>query len=350
VLPFAGVRHRWIDLKIDGELAFRSPVAAETRLQTRTRLESETTLGLAGFDFQLGPRLFGSLETSVGEDDYGAALRVVALLQGPGLPPPPPPGDQTRRAREIADALAPRLAEIEAAFLAGRAGLTLTVGPDGQPAYFAAELEALLATTEADLFAALGRYPQLEALGDWVRDRFDESRAALGAPRLARALRRTPGPPLVLAALRESRPRLAQGPGRTVPRSRGDAGLDVAEAAVVKLSYLAARRLLQVQIAFSPDTEELGEGATLYVYPRFNRSGGMLLGAYPHGDCPPTREQPIFRGAYSFEVRSDEGVRTCDAARPGDPGSIPPCPLDLVNDPPPVFACRRVGCYREDCP
>jgi hypothetical protein len=367
VLPFAGVRHRWTEVRIEDELAFRSSLG-ETRLETRTRLEAEPTLGLAGFDFQLGPRLFGSFETSVGEEDYGAALRMVALLQGPEVPLPGPPDGQSRRARRIADALAPRMAQIEAEFLAGRAALTLTVGPNGEPAYFVAEVKALLERTEAALLAALRQYPELEALGYWVREQFTAARALLaqasspprqgaGSARPSRAVASfVPARPtatalqapfrqnldLALAALPRPSMQLAQGPSAaTVPQAATAAPLALGHDAVALPRQRMENDRLMTWVVF---TTTLSLDTRLIIFPRYSQKGRRGLPTNEAGDPDPQGEW-LPAGSYAYYLLPGSEKLNCD---PIDP-STQTCPLDLVRRKALILCCSDRGCRPNQC-
>jgi hypothetical protein len=113
---YVGALHRWNDVTIDDRLRYRDPFRTETALSSRTRLESEVTLALAGVEARLGPRLFGRLEASVGDGDRGGLLRLV-YLAGPSPNPPKPPHSPSK---EEYARIAGRLLEIRtelAAFL-----------------------------------------------------------------------------------------------------------------------------------------------------------------------------------------------------------------------------------------
>ncbi len=143
---YTGVRHRRTDLEIRDRLRYRDPPGAtETALSSRTRLESEVTLAVAGIETRLRPRLFGHLETGVAEGDWAAVLGVVYLYGGRSAEARATAAkaerqerldtETRRRLQTIAGGIAPRLSEIEVEFLAGRRSLPVVEGPDGQPAY-----------------------------------------------------------------------------------------------------------------------------------------------------------------------------------------------------------------------
>ncbi len=346
VVSYLGARHRWTDVKIEDHLRYRDPFQeTETALDSRTRLESEVTLALAGVEARLGPQLFSRLETSVGGGDWGVLLRVVYLWSG-GAPPGEHPGDKdaetVRRLQAIANEIAPRIAEIEAMFLAERKELTVVEGPDGQPAYLVRELEALLGRTERAILAVLNQYPELEAFGDWVQDEFQRARVLGGLGSGSSLDGSAPGAPIEMIVAALGPPysqglkgdlRFAQAGGATKNKSQGDKALDSAQQ-TQKETKQAIAMGLHVQIIF---TTTLPEGdVKLDIYPRRNPSAGK--GWSP--DSHLSRVVPVGNYSWKFDRGQRLGTLICDG---NIRGPAVDCPLELTRDP-----CVKLTC-KDNC-
>ncbi|HEX6903915.1 MAG TPA: hypothetical protein VF789_29660 [Thermoanaerobaculia bacterium] len=160
VVSYIGVSHRWTDVEIEDHLRYRDPYGeVETTLDSLTRLDSETTLALAGVEARLGPRLFSRMETSVGDGDWGVLFRLSYLLTEPAPPTDP-----------LYLEIAARIRKIRAEYLKAVNGLPEVVD--------LAVIYALLERTERKLLDALP-FPKFAALHDSVRDRFQKIREAL---------------------------------------------------------------------------------------------------------------------------------------------------------------------------
>ncbi|HYX23965.1 MAG TPA: hypothetical protein VFC23_07410 [Thermoanaerobaculia bacterium] len=351
VVSYLGVRHRWNDVKIDDRLQYRDPFQqVETTLASRTQLKSEVTLALAGIEARLGPRLFGRLETSVGGGDRGVLLRMVYL----GPPPPPRPDDNAnakveKRGKEIAEEIAPSLSEIEASFLAGWKSLKVLEGPDGQPAYLSRELEDLLKKTERDIFRVLGRFPELEALRDWVHDEFNTVRVDLGLTAGITVARRAARPghaafAILIPRLAFSPPpnrfQLAQTTEKTTNKGKTDA--EVADE-VNKGRSMGRSGPLTMKLIFRIPSSWIKE-AKLEIFPRYHRDSHSpcYAGLSPNGE--PTS---VYWGKYVFDVKGGQRDRSC---KPGDPDTVVICPLDLVLKTCQVLRCGDNECHQEECP
>ncbi len=154
VVSYIGVSHRWTDVEIEDHLRYRDPFGeVETTLDSLTRLDSETTLALAGIEARLGPRLFSRMETSVGDGDWGVLFRMSYLLTREPTPP------KNQHYSEIAA----RIREIRAEYVKAVDSLPEVVE--------LAVIYALLNRTEKELLDALP-FPEFAALHDSVRDRF----------------------------------------------------------------------------------------------------------------------------------------------------------------------------------
>jgi hypothetical protein len=333
VVSYLGASHRWTDVEIEDHLRYRDPFqTVETALDSRTRLESEVTLALAGVEARLGSRLFSRLETSVGEGDWGVLFRVVYTGRSEE---PPRPQNVRQRAREIEKKIAPDLARIEAAFLIGWKSLKVVEGPDGQPAYLSTELEEFLKKTEEDILNALDKFPEFEALRDWVRARFNAARSELGLP-TSDAAPVAPGYAAVAViassaslSLPVSRVRLAQADKKTTNQSKAN---DLIAAGYDKGKSMARSKTPLVTLTFEAP---LGSSMRLEIFPRYNPEDKDSP-CYRSLSANETRKD-VYWGQYAFNIyqeNPDKPTLRC----PGQSGG---CPLVLVD---PVDRCKILWC------
>ncbi len=389
-------------------------------LDTDHHVEADTTDGVAGVDARLGRHLFARAESTFG-DDRTLLLKVVRLFgggragrpggerprpgaggpgpqgtkasdggsgprPGPGLPsgsgPAVGPRDaqgagpsdaSPERARELARRLAPRLRDVLDALKARRRSLVVVTGPGGVPSYRRHDVESLLVEAEARLTRAIadaGGAAELAPLQDYFERRTDRVREQLscpgGASSTSAARRfervdpsRTAGRPGVVPAVDRvapapiaprSAPIVAQeqGPtaGATAPRAQADGLLDTFFSSIADIFTRSKEDRLRVAVCvrIRPVT------ATLELCPFLGAQGcrketvrgALLLHRY--------------LGLYSFRVQGADGTGpvSCEPATGSDD---PPCPLDLVDDPKPIFDCdlaqgncARLDGQAEPCP
>lgn len=354
VVSYLGVRYRSTDLEIEDDLRYLDPFReVETTLNSRVQLESETTLALAGVEAYLGGSFYGRIETAASDEDFMALFSVVYLGPGKGVPWPGPGGEpqaereetreererEEQRARDIASRIAPRLTAIEAAFLAGWKGLEVVKDPDGQPAYYTQDVDDLLETTEQKIRAVLDRFPELEALKDWVSDEFRDVRAELGLGRSNAAAQ------VAFAAFSTNVVRL-QPRGGTNEKRREDPPLqDAANGPVGTTARLARERRLMVQLNFRkelPPGQELPPEQKLFIYPRYSNKENS-----PCAQVLQPGSNPVWIGSYSHEIQLEDGkrlpLRPCDAKIPR---GASPCPLILLCARP-TIACNEKECIRK---
>jgi hypothetical protein len=344
IAAYAGLLRRDTRVDVDDELRFASEAAGEeTSLVSHTRFASLTTQKLAGLDAHLGGPLFARVEATFGDGDRAALLKMVYLWSyRPPRPPLPPPDDDERR---IAAAIAPGLARIAADFAAGRKALTVIAGPGGLPAYRASEVDDLLTRTERDILAVLKPYAELEALGDWVQDRFAKVRQELGLPpylgRAARSSGSPPGP-VLLAALGTHRDAL-QPPSGPLSEQPADSKLDDIQSVLETLRRIP----LKMGLWFVND---LGIAAALVIYPRYTPppdSQGPFSPALQR--LAPGGYRPVWRGSYAYVVSGPtRPPPACNWAKPG--GGLGDCPLDLVERDFVVLGCKPDQCSERSRP
>lgn len=161
ITSFVGAQHRWADLEIDDRIAYHSAFSND-RLSSRTRLESETTLAVAGLDVELGSRWSGRLETAVGDGDWSAWIGLAFQPLSSGNP------KERIRLRRIAR----DIDRLHTEFAQDVASLP-------QIGWLAAA-QALLDRYEARLLDLLP-LPEFDALQSLVRYRFDEARQLLAS-------------------------------------------------------------------------------------------------------------------------------------------------------------------------
>lgn len=241
------------------------------------------------------------------------------------------------RGTDLAERIAPRLAEIEAE-LAQRSQKLREASSE---TLSGERFGDLLAETEKRLLSVLD-FPELTALRDYVRQAF----SALRTERLDTARRPAGGIRLAtLRALRSSALDAASGPSTT-------SVLDRLADLLRSLVRRADNRdlLLDLCIVSEP------EGATLRLHPLSapNRSRTLATSAaLPN----------VWRGLYAYRLKAP-GHRGIDCARGQEP--VPaPCPLDLMGDSrtvfrcdltpvasrshPPSSSCRRLEGWSEEC-
>ncbi len=345
---YLGVRHRRANLTIEDELGYVDPLGEiETRLASRTELKSEATLAVAGVESSLGEWLHGRVEAAVGEGDLMVVARVVYLWPREGRQEGDEIDDveQERRARAIADAIAPQLRKIKAEFLAERRGLTVAEGRDGDPVYLASEVDALLTRTEEKLLAALDDFPELEALTDWVKDQFNAAWKELAsADTTAAAQLRQPISAQVAHAvltLRAAAFQVSKPAKKAYNQRGGDAALDHAQAAIEMPEPRFEKKTLRTELKFY---SELDGVTSLVVWPRDKERQ-----KHARRSMSANSSERIFLGTYSFQVTrkgEKEALYSCNA-KVGGPDS--PCPLDLLNDLCRVLLCKEDGCTPEPC-
>jgi hypothetical protein len=369
VISYTGVRRRSTDLDIEDELGFRGPgpdgTSEETRLRTRTKIQGEATLAVAGLNVNFGGRFFGRAETAIGDGDRVVMVKVVYLpkirikiSQETSQKKSEKKREKKRekklekelkkRARLIAVGILARLIAIEKEYLAGWHALHVVAGDGGEPSYLVQEVEALLNGTEGALRGVTGDYPELEALGDWISDEFGRARKELGLE----ATSRTAGfgaAGALPASFSGSRPRyvlvsanLQAQRDKVIPQRKADGFLTILWKLVVGTpKEKATKKELRTRIWFEikPGDEfetKLRDEMHLHIYPRYNPSSGGTLG--------PGSFQDVWIGTYSYKL--DER-RWCDARNP--PSSPEFCPLDLVLKDCKILECGSKKCSPVDC-
>lgn len=347
ITAYTGVLHRRTELDVEDELRYVDSLGAtETRLSSRTELDSEATLAVAGLDYRLGPRLSGRLETSVGEEDWGVVLRV-AYRKRQAVRPSPEKGTEVEdRAREIAMAIAQRLAQVEADFLAGWKNLTVVEGPSGRPAYLVREISNLLTQTEQNLLGVLGNYPELEPLGDWVEDEFQSVRDEFASEtRYAALFPELPQMQADLVALRPPRAFLSDTTIDLLAQVDG-VSTDLEKATrrlrrIQRLITFVRSSRLRMVLEFWPSLS-LGESAKITIYPRNDPGSPTCKKTLGPGDA-----EQIFIGRYYFRLENsrDKNLPFCNA-KEQERGL---CPLDLLREECVTLECNKNRCRKEDC-
>ena len=170
---YLGVRHRRTNLTIEDELGYIDPLGEiETKLASRTELKSEATLAVAGVESRVNDRLYGQVETAVGEGDLVVQANIRYLW-----PPSPPPSsngekeEMRRRATEIAKGIAGPLRELEASLERWRVCLEQRT----------CSAEEFVDHTESALLGILSAN-ELAGLRAWVLEEFRKVRRAEGLP------------------------------------------------------------------------------------------------------------------------------------------------------------------------
>jgi hypothetical protein len=196
---YLGAVRRRSRITVDDDLVLgQSAIQQQTRLLSRTGFASTVTTAIGGLDVHLAGPFFARAEVTFGSGDStvlgkvvmvpawrpwfaGTAVRRQAAKEiqpGGEVPPEPAAREIQQRAWQIADQIAPRLAEIRARFAREAAIL------EEQPAPAAADIARLLDGTEREILDVLNA-PELLALRDAVSDFFAKARDALGLERAA---------------------------------------------------------------------------------------------------------------------------------------------------------------------
>jgi hypothetical protein len=306
VVSYLGVSQRRNEVEIEDHLRYLDPFGeVETDLFSRTRLESEVTLALAGVEARLGPRLFSRMETSVGERDWGVLFRVVYF--------------PSRATTE------PDLPSIAAQIRAIRAELVKSVNNLPEIVELAV-VNALLDRIERKLLAVLP-FPELAAMQDSVRDQFRKAREVL-ARETAGASSVHSRPRAVPAALRTGwfmSPETA--PARLAPQLRRKPEVSGGFDAVVAFLDLLIKRFENddVKINLCVRTEP-AQGASVVLYPL----------SYPEGSdrIRSNDKVPLRRGLYAYRVTlSNYGLLQCPETDSDE------CRLDLLSRDRPFVRC-----------
>jgi hypothetical protein len=215
---YVGVRSRRSDLVLDDETTLASPQRREeTTVATRLELDGDDTAAIAGVDFRLGRGTVARVEASFGGDGESVLFKVVGFPGGRPPPPPPVPSlvdpspprietpeeiaEQRRRAEQLADDVAPRVAALRQLFHERVQQLERAAGP-GRALDREAVL-ALVADVEAELRSILAA-PELQPVLAVAVELAERSRRALGGRQAAavggQPARPRPAEPYRLAA------------------------------------------------------------------------------------------------------------------------------------------------------
>jgi hypothetical protein len=179
---------------VDDLVLSQEAIQQQTRLLSHTGFASTVTTAIGGLDVHLAGPFYARAEVTFGAGDSTVLAKMVVVPAwrpwfaataacrsasvSPPPPPPPPPPDVEQRARQVADEIAPGLAEIRARFAREAAIL------EKQSAPAAADVARLLDRAEREVRDVLNA-PELAALRDAVSDLFTQARAALGLGRAA---------------------------------------------------------------------------------------------------------------------------------------------------------------------
>jgi hypothetical protein len=297
---FVGVQHRWSDLNIDDRVAFRHAFA-QTRLSSRTRLESQTTMAVAGIDIALGRGFFSRLETAIGDGDSLVRLNVAFLPSSDE-----PAGDPgLEREAEIAAAIVGPLRRLEASLDTWET--CLDVGT--------CSASEFLTSIETELLRILDAR-ELAALRDWVRERFRAARAEAQLAELS-----TGG--FQPVALTGAAPR---------PQS-------------------STQTVNTVRLIVQPPREMAEEGKLRADLCVTSEPAGADFRMWPPSEPnDPSRQSEVitnrslrrvYRGIFAYRLRKDDLAYDCSNN----------CPrLNLVDYPQPTFHCdiRARACTRKD--
>jgi len=306
VVSYLGVSRLKNDVEIEDHLRYLDPFGeVETDLLSRTRLESEVTLALAGVEARLGPRLFSRMETSVGERDWGVLFRVVYFpsraTTGPDFP------------------------SIAAQLRAIRKELVESVN-DLPEIVELAVVNALLDRIERKLLAVLP-FPELAALQDSVREQFRKAREVL-ARETAGASSVHSRPRAVPAALRTGwfmSPETAT--ARLAPQLRRKPEVSGGFDSIVAFIDLLIKRFENddVRINLCVRTEP-AQGARVVLYPLSYPEGGDRIRS--------NDKVPLRRGLYAYRVAlSNYGLLQCPEKNSDE------CRLDLLSRDRPFVRC-----------
>jgi hypothetical protein len=261
--------------------------------------------------------------------------KVTAIGMGQAKLAARPYSESTKQeAASIAAALAPRLAQIEARFIERRAKL--------RPDYPAAAVSELLDSTETELLEALD-YQELAALRDYVREKFRRARAGLERPNIGQQTGDLSFPPprAVLASLSPLLPlnetSAPEPPGaKRTPQGNGESALTRIGQMLRRLSEIADSNDMIVNLCLTSDPA----GAWFKMRPQSYKQ--WLTSKSTAGEY-----REVYRGLYIYSIRS--GIRTLHCINPDreDCG-----PIDLVDDPEPIFHCdfQKGDCERRSTP
>lgn len=327
--PYVGLRGQWRDAEIGIE-------------PRREKLESEVTEGILGVDARLWGPMYGRLEIMAGGPDRDCSVQVNLAWVGPNrteeraevLKQTEKQAKAREKAEErqrreklerftaIAAELIPQLARILDDFRAGWRALQVVEGPDGEPAYLAEEVDALLLRNENALLDLLAQYQELEPLADWVRDRFREARVDLGLE------------PAKVASLSFQVAQMR----RALSKVRTDENVD----GIIKpLRKIVRDGKFWTRFIFRAS---LGPGHQIDVYPIYKRRDPAFTITLSPGD-----DEELVYGDYSFAIykmgaQAGATLRQCDAVSTNRYERSSPCPLKLMNRPRFVLRCDPSGC------
>jgi hypothetical protein len=356
---YTGVRYRRANVEIEDDLRFADTLLRETTLSSRTKLDGSATEAIIGVEVRRGS-FMGRTEVNFNSKDYSVLATVVyaGSLSGEepgmhqdGIKEDPGNAEMERRLSAIADAIAPKLASIEARFLSDWETLTKVDGSDGQPAYLAREVRLRLDQTEQALVDVLKEYSELEALVDWVKDEFRRIRVNLKIENQIGMLAQLRAgavtavgifsgrEPSLHPFLSSSKPRHAQARERTLDQRAANAERERIKEAIQKLGEL------QVILIFKPDFEEDKrqlQQLQLRLFPRGKRSEEGKSYA-------PNTRVVMTIGSYSWEIKrfkKQPSEINCDGNKGGPAAE---CPLDIIDRFCVKLKCGQYSCQPEDC-
>lgn len=320
---YTGIRTRWTDVEIEDELRVVTSQRQEMDLSTHTTLGSETVQAVAGMDARLVGSLFGNLEIAAGDGDEQVLLKMVFVpLRHSAHATEEHRHEKIERFTTVAASLIPQLARILDQFRAEWKALAAIEGPDGQPAYLAAEVDVLLLRNEMALLSLFGQYRELEPLADWTRDRFRETRVDLDLE------------PEKVASLSFQ---IARG-RRALSKVRADQAIS----GVIKpFQNIVRHGKFWTRFIFRAS---LGPGYQISVYPKYKRGQPEFMTT-----LGPDEDEEFVYGDYSFEIYHLEGqdsttFRLCNALSGLREERGSPCPLEFMNRPRFTLRCIPTGC------
>ncbi len=368
---YLGAVWRRSRITVDDDLVLlqQEVIQQQIRLLSRTGFASTVTTAIGGLDVHLAGPFFARAEVTFGAGDSTVLAKVVVVpawrpwfagtaVQRPAarvsepdgeVPPGPPAKEIQRRAREIADQIAPRLAAIRARFAREAAIL------GEQPAPAAADVARLLDGTEREVLDVLDA-PELAALRDAVSDFFAKARSALGPERAAAApagsrpavhaagsaegaVRALRAPGAVAGAVRAAAQRTSLHPAAVrTSLARTDADLE-------KLATQAAYRDLLVSLCVKSAP---AQRAQFEMHPKSNPDSSR-------GANTDHRVRNVWRGLYIYTVkppphfkRSQQELRLNLFA---DSGPIVRCSLVADTSNADALPCDlEVGDIDKECP
>lgn len=238
--------------------------------------------------------------TSVG----GGSFQITAT------PYDPSPEKESAR---IAEVIAPHLGQIAAEFAERRDRLP------GAPDYPSGAVVELLASTRARLMEVLS-YPELAALRDYVEEEFRRAHRELRGSRDRAAAAvvaslAVPSPAWLTPALQPG--------GGTIPKERADPVLDRLLAGIRRLHQMATANdmITTLCVVSAP-----GGKAKFFMRPRSydERHETSTIGSI----------SGIYRGLYVYSIAKGRRKVACE-----DPDAERCAPLNLIDDPSPIFHC-----------